>query len=46
MTPLAHGGTAGLVAELAITVAVGAAVLWAAWKSRRARDGEDEEGRP
>ena len=46
MTPLGHGGAAGLVAELGLTVAIGVLVLWAAWKSRRARDREDEEGRP
>jgi hypothetical protein len=35
---LAHGGTAGLVVEIATVVAIAGLLLWAAVKSRRAGD--------
>jgi hypothetical protein len=42
--PLAHGGTIGLLIEVGVAVALGALMLWALWKGRRA--GEEEEGPP
>ncbi len=32
---LGHGGTAGLIVEIATAVAIGGLLLWAAIKSRR-----------
>ena len=32
---VAHGGTAGLIVEIATAVAIGVLLLWAAVKSRR-----------
>lgn len=42
--PLAHGGTVGLVIEIATAVAIGGLMVWALWKGRRAGD-ENEGGR-
>jgi len=35
---LAHGGTAGLVVEIASAVAIGALLVWAAVKSRQDKE--------
>ena len=40
MTPLAHGGTVGLAAEIGTAVALTVLMVWALWKSRG--DGNDE----
>jgi len=39
---LAHGGTPGLIAELASALAIGALLVWAAVRSRR----DHERGDP
>jgi hypothetical protein len=41
---LAHGGTAGLIVEAGAAVAVGALMVWALWKARKAS--ENDEGSP
>ncbi len=41
-SPLAHGGTGGLIVELSL-IAVLVALAVAAWLRTRARDGEDLE---
>jgi hypothetical protein len=41
--PLLHGGTAGLLAELAIAVTVGAFFVAVWLRERYARDGDDSE---
>jgi hypothetical protein len=42
VTPLAHGGTVGLAAEVGTAVALTVLMVWALWKSRQSGDGNDE----
>jgi hypothetical protein len=37
---LAHGGTPGMVVEIATAVAIGGLLLWAALKSRKSGEGD------
>lgn len=45
LTPLAHGGTIGLVTEIGTAVALAVLMVWALWKSRHARSEENGGGR-